>query len=399
VLEYPQAVGGASDVQVAEVATAPEVVHRPARARSTAPARRADGRVWLKSEGAREIASRADAIGIGFIGAGDFALDTLLPAFQAVPGVRLRGVATASGLSARGAGERFGFDYCSGDAADVLADEGVDAVVIATRHDSHARLVVEALRAGKAVFVEKPLALHEAELAEVAAAEDEARRRGVSLVMVGFNRRFAPATRAVSAFFATANEPLAMHCRVNAGYLPQTHWLHDPEVGGGRMVGEGCHFVDLLAHFASAPPTEVFAQALPDAGRYRQDNLTVQIRFANGAIGTLQYLANGDKSVPKERLELLGGGSVAVIDDFRRATLTREGKTRTVGGRFPTQDKGHRAEVAAFVNAVHQGGPSPIAFRDLVASMRATFAVGESLRAGRPVRVEPSPSLVMRSTT
>jgi predicted dehydrogenase/threonine dehydrogenase-like Zn-dependent dehydrogenase len=388
VLTYGESEGRAGETQGREAVSTPAVVKRPTRIRQSAPARGVDTRVWLRSEGTQGASRSMDSIGIGFIGAGSFAQDTLLPAFQAAPGVRLRGVATASGLSARSVAERFTFDYCSGDVGDLLADDGVDAVVIATRHDSHATLVVEALQAGKAVFVEKPLALDAAGLAEVGDAEREARRGNSPLIMVGFNRRFAPATRALSAFFAGAAEPLAMHCRVNAGYLPPTHWLHDPEVGGGRMVGEGCHFVDLLAHLAGAPPIEIFAQALPDAGRYRQDNLTVQIRFTSGSLAVLQYLANGDKSVPKERIEVLGAGGVAVIDDFRRATLTRDGKTHKLGGRFATQDKGHRAEVAVFVDAVRTGGPSPIPFGELLASMRATFAVVESLRSGRPVPVE-----------
>ena len=260
-------------------------------------------------------------------------------------------------------------------------------MVIATRHDSHARLVVEALSAGKSVFVEKPLALTRAQLTQVVAVYEEraAQDPRSPILMVGYNRRFAPATRAVRRFLASSLEPLAIHCRVNAGYLPPDHWTHDAEVGGGRIIGEGCHFVDLVAHLAGSAPVEVFAQALPDEGRYRQDNVVVQIRFANGSIGTLHYLANGDQRAGKERVEVFAGGGVAIIDDFRRVILSRGGKLRRIGHWWTGQDKGHRAEMQAFTQAVREAGRSPIPFDELVMTSLLTFKVLESLQTGSPV--------------
>jgi predicted dehydrogenase len=364
------------------------------------------------------------AIRVGLVGAGNFAQDVLIPALKATKRASLRGVVTASGLSARSVAERFGFDYAASDPAEIFNDPDVDAVIIATRHDTHAPLVIEAIKAGKPVFVEKPLALSLEQLHElvgvyrdlVQGGAGEQGNKGIgeqvgteetsssstylfpyqliplstdipSVVMVGYNRRFAPATRAVKDFFAECPEPLAIHIRVNAGYLPLDHWLHDPEVGGGRILGEGCHFVDLLIYLAGSEPVGVYAQALPDDGRYRQDNVAVQICFANGAIGTLHYLANGDKRLGKERIEVFGGGAVAVIDDFRRVILSRNGKTRRIGRWWSRQDKGHRAEMVAFLEAIRTGGPSPIPFDQAVLSTLVTFKVLESLHTGKPVSI------------
>lgn len=320
-------------------------------------------------------------VGVGVVGAGAFATGVLIPALEAQDGVHLAGIASASGLSARGAAENHGFAYAAPDAAALLDDPAVNALVVATRHDTHGPLVVQAIEKGKPVFVEKPLAVSEEDLEAVKVAADAA---SSPLVMVGFNRRFAPTTRQLVEFFAETTEPVVMSYRVNAGFLPPDHWLHDPEVGGGRIVGEGCHFVDLMMFVAGSPPVEVFARALPDSGRYRQDNVSVQIRFANGSVGTLTYLANGDRAVPKERLEVSGGGATAILDDFRRITLARDGKVQKTGRLRAKQDKGHRAEVAAFVEAVRSAGPSPITLEDAVIVTETTFRILDSLRSGQP---------------
>lgn len=350
-----------------------------------------EGKLWLETGAAPTLPAGPGQprLSIGLIGAGNFAQDVLLPALKRHKDVRLRGVVTASGLSARSAAERFGFAYTAAEPAEILADPEIAAVVIATRHDTHARLVVQALKAGKSVFVEKPLALTPAHLTEVVDAYQEclAQAPPSPTLMVGFNRRFAPATRAVKKFFASCTEPLAIHCRVNAGYLDPDHWTHDPEVGGGRIVGEGCHFVDLLAYLCDARPTEVYAVSLPDEGRYRQDNVVVQIRFANGSVGTLHYLANGDRRVGKERVEVFAGGGVAIIDDFQRVLLSRDGRLQRIGHWWTGQDKGHRAELEAFIDAVRKGGPSPTPFDQLMMSSLLTFRILESLQTGQPVRV------------
>jgi predicted dehydrogenase len=195
-------------------------------------------------------------------------------------------------------------------------------------------------------------------------------------------------------FFADAGEPLALHYRVNAGALPADHWLNDPSQGGGRIVGEVCHFVDLLCFLAGSSPTEVETRSLPNAGAYSNDNVVCSLRFANGSHGAITYLANGDRSYSKERIEVFGGGRVGALEDFRRLELVRGGR-RQVFRSFLRQDKGHRAELAAFVTAIQTGGVSPIPLNEIVTSMATTFALEESRRSGQPVSVNsvvPAPA-------
>jgi len=291
-------------------------------------------------------------------------------------GVVLAGVASATGLSARHAAQKFGFRFAASDEAEILASPEINVVAVLTRHNQHARQVLQALRAGKHVYCEKPLAINEEELEEVSAAlRDEA----LPLLTVGFNRRFAPLARSLKGVLERRAEPLAAHYRVNAGLLPLNHWTQDPAVGGGRIIGEGCHFVDFLTYLVGQPPSRVEAQALPDAGRYRQDNVLVTLTFPDGSLGTLAYLANGDKSVPKERLEVFCGGTVAVLDDFRRLEVTANGKRQVTGSPLG-QDKGHQAAWANFLACVRQGGPPPIPYAELIAVTRATFEVVEKLK-------------------
>jgi predicted dehydrogenase len=203
--------------------------------------------------------------------------------------------------------------------------------------------------------------------------------------MVGFNRRFAPLALQLKGFLKPVGEPLAVHYRVNAGFLPADHWLNDPQQGGGRIVGEVCHFVDFLCFLTGSLPVEVETRALANPGRYSNDNVVCSLRFADGSQGTISYLANGDKSFSKERIEVFGGGAVAVLEDFRRLELVRGGKKQL--HRSFLQDKGHRGEWEAFVNAINNGSESPIPFPEIVSSMRATFALEASRCLGRSVAV------------
>jgi predicted dehydrogenase len=315
---------------------------------------------------------------IGLIGAGAFARGTLLPALRAA-GAEFATVASERGLSAKDVAGRFSFARAAASSVEVLADEGVDAVVVATRHANHAELVAAALREGKAVFVEKPLALTEAELAEVEASLSQG-----GPLMVGFNRRFAPLVeRLLSELASVASRTVAI--RVNAGPLPASHWLHDPNEGGGRLLGEGCHFVDLLAHLAGAPITVAYAAAVPQVDRAidGSDELVASLRFANGSVGTLLYTGAGDARLPKERIEIFGGGIAAVLDDFRRLELYRGARRSVIK---QAQDKGHRAEVARFVDAVAGRAEAPPAATYLN-STRATLALAESLRTGQPAEL------------
>jgi predicted dehydrogenase/threonine dehydrogenase-like Zn-dependent dehydrogenase len=322
-------------------------------------------------------------LGIGVIGAGNFAQSMLLPALKDHPQASLRGVMTLSPLENRDAAERFGFEYAASEAGQIWADPQVQAAIIATRHDSHASLAVQGLQAGKALHVEKPLALTPAELEQVQAAYQQAPQPFLNL---GFNRRFAPLVVQARSLFARRSEPLAVNFRVNAGYLPLDHWTQDPQAGGGRIVGEACHFIDLVQFLAGAPIVRVYAQALPNQGRYRDDNVAITLTCADGSLGSLLYVANGDRALGKEYIEIFCQGQTALIDDYRSLTTYRGGKkTRlTQGG----SGKGHRAEMLAWVQAVRSGAGEPVPFAEAVCATRASFAAVESLASGQPVVLE-----------
>jgi len=336
----------------------------------------------------------SSAVKLGVLGAGLFANATLLPAIKKIPDIELVGIASAGGLHAQHSAKKFGFAYATSNDDEILNDPNINTVAILTRHDLHADLVVKALQAGKHVFVEKPLAIDEIGLDKVIAAltidhGPQTETNGSSstvhgLLTVGFNRRFAPLAIKLSTFLTNRTEPLHVHYRVNAGTIPLTHWTHDPAQGGGRVIGEGCHFVDFLAFLAGAAPVSVSAHALPDGGKYREDNLSMTFTFPDGSIGVVDYLANGDKSFPKERIEVFCGGRVAVLDDFRALEMVHDGR-RTVTKK--AQDKGWYSEWVAFVHAIREGSQPPIPYEQLIGVTKATFAAMESLRGGQNVNI------------
>jgi predicted dehydrogenase len=306
----------------------------------------------------------------------------MLPAIRKIDRIERVGIASTGGLNAGLAEKKFGFRYSTGDPAELIGDPGIDTIAVLTRHAEHAGLVLSALAAGKHVFCEKPLAV---EPAELDAIEDACLAHPHLLLTVGFNRRFAPLARSLSDFLDGRSEPFHALYRVNAGYLPPDHWTQDP-AEGGRIVGEACHFIDFLAYLAGAPPLDVTAHGLPDGGRYREDNVQLTFTFPDGSVGTVVYLANGDKSVPKERVEVFCGGRVAVLDDFRALTLVRDGRRSTGRSRL-RQDKGHAAAWEAFAAAIAAGGPVPIPLDQVFGVTRATFAAVRSLRIGAKVEV------------
>jgi predicted dehydrogenase len=327
----------------------------------------------------RRAAKSVPGTGVALIGAGAFARGTLIPALKET-GARLVAVASAGGLTAADVAARFGFERAAASADEILGDDAIGAVVIATRHPSHAGLAAAALRAGKAVFVEKPLALSQEQLQDV----DDA-LSPESILMVGFNRRFAPLFERLQKELGPCDD-LNIAIRVNAGPLPAGHWLHDPEDGGGRLLGEGCHFVDLLATLAGSQALVAHASAVSQPGRPIEcsDTFSAHIRFAT-AVGTFVYSGAGDVRLPKERIETFGGGVAAVLDDFRRLSIYRDGRRQqSVKSK---QDKGHRAEIACFLNAAARNvePPSPAGY---LASTRATLALAESLRIGESVRLD-----------
>jgi predicted dehydrogenase/threonine dehydrogenase-like Zn-dependent dehydrogenase len=331
----------------------------------------------------------ANDISIGLLGAGVFAAGTLMPALMAAGDAMLAGVCAATGARARHAARKFGFRYCTTDESKIIHDPTINTLVIATRHHLHANQVLAGLKAGKHVFCEKPLCLSEDELRTIVHGYlgiNGARR--VAL-MVGYNRRYAPMTAQLKFFLEPISEPLALHYRVNAGYLPPDHWVNDREQGGGRILGEVCHFVDLLMFLAASPITEVEGRALRTSRRYSGDNVLISIRFANGSEGTISYLANGDRSCSKERLEIFGGGTAAVMEDFRRLELMRDGSKRTIRYRW-RQDKGHRDEWSAFMESVRHGRGAPVSFDELVCSTLATLRIQEAVATGRRLVVDTS---------
>jgi predicted dehydrogenase/threonine dehydrogenase-like Zn-dependent dehydrogenase len=337
------------------------------------------------------ITAHDSRVGIGLIGAGLHARGTLLPALEKIKGVHYIGVATASGLSGRHVGDKYGFDYCTTDYRELLDNESVQAVFVLTRHGSHARFVAEALRAGKAVFVEKPLALDEEQLREVVQAHYEAANlqsaiRNPPFLLVGFNRRFAPTTRFVREHLANGVGPLVAHCRCNAGYIPPDSWVHHPEEGGGRIVGEVCHFVDLLQALTGSLPVEVYVSAVGGAQAGLRDNITASVKFDNGSVGSIVYAAGGDKSFPREYVEVFGRGAVAVVDNFRAASFTSSG--RTAKKRGLGVDRGHVGELEVFLECLRSGKPQPVPMQDYVATALATFAMEASITRREAVAVD-----------
>jgi predicted dehydrogenase/threonine dehydrogenase-like Zn-dependent dehydrogenase len=334
------------------------------------------------------LSASKPAVGLGVLGVGAFAQSTLLPALKSIPEVSFVGVCNATGPRSRLAAGKFGFSYCSNSEEDLLRDPNINAVMIATRHHRHASQTLAALKAGKSVFCEKPLCLREEELASIIGELSQPQRSESAttpLLMVGFNRRFAPMAIQLKNFLSTIHEPLSMHYRVNAGYLPADHWVNDPEQGGGRILGEVCHFVDFLCFLSDSCPVEVQAQSLRNPGQYSMDNIVASLKFSNGTLGTITYMANGDRSASKERLEVFGGGAVAILEDFRRLELVRNGRKEISRARW-SQDKGHKAEMRAFVKML-QGKLPPVPFEQIVASTLTTLRLQNACQIGHPLDV------------
>ena len=336
-------------------------------------------RVNLKPAPARAFTGE---LSLGVIGAGQFAKGILLPQFARQRQVRLHAFCTASGYTSRNVAERYGAAFCTSDPDEILNDPAIHAVLVATRHNEHARLTAAALRAGKAVFVEKPLALDEPSLLDVI----EAYSSGSGRLMVGYNRRFSPLIARLKAFFAPVKDPLFVTYRVNAGKLPVDSWVYDPVEGGGRILGEVCHFVDTISYLTGSIPKRVFAETVAAGTAADRDTVTVTLTMANGAVGCIHYLANGDPSVPKEYVEVYGGERTAILDNFRTLSLHQGNRRRR--SRLLNQAKGHAEEVLAFVTSLRNGGPMPIDFTTLAAVTQTTFLIHRSLGVGSPVSCE-----------
>jgi len=314
-----------------------------------------------------------DVVNAGLIGGGNFAKGTILPNLKRLDRVHIKAVATATGKSAKDIARKYGCEYATTDYNKILDDDGINLVIIATRHNLHAQIAIEALKRGKNVHVEKPLAMNREELKAVIEAEKSSQGR----LMIGFNRRFAPQAIKARERFSNRKTPLMIHYRVNAGYIPPDHWVHDPEEGGGRIIGEICHFVDFLQFLTRAEPKMVYAaKVAAGANVIAEDNVSITIDFTDGSTGTILYTALGDKSLPKEYIEIFGGGKAMSINNFK------SGKRLSL-----SQDKGHYGEFRAFTEAILNGKPSPISVEELALTTLVTFKIHESLKSGVPIRI------------
>ena len=323
-------------------------------------------------------AEATSAVKVGVIGAGNFAQSVLIPAIKRDADSFLAGVCAATGSHSRFSAKKFGFAFATTDPEQIYADSSINSVVIATRHHLHAAQIIRALESGKNVFCEKPLCLTEDELEEI----QHAYLQHGGKLMVGFNRRFAPMALRMKSFFGESRAPLVMHYRVNAGPLPHDHWINDAEQGGGRILGEMCHFVDFLTFLLGRPVSADAHCVNTPAGQ----DVVASLEFQDGSLGTIAYVCSGDRAFSKEQIEVFGGGRVAVLDDFRRLELVHHGEKRTVHARF-RQDKGHAAEWRAFCESIRHDAQEPVPFQEIRASTLATIRLAEALRLGNSRRI------------
>jgi predicted dehydrogenase/threonine dehydrogenase-like Zn-dependent dehydrogenase len=313
---------------------------------------------------------------VGIIGAGNYTAQVFMPALKLTQ-ANLAVIASSGGFSAVHLGKKFQISRATTDASSVFQDPQVNTVLITTRHDSHAKYVIKALRANKHVFVEKPIAIRRDELEEIEQVYNELRSKGIApLVGIGFNRRFAPQVIKMKSLLNSVQDSKTLIMTVNAGFIPANHWTQDTDIGGGRIIGEACHFVDLLRFLAGQPITRVSAVCAENAQGKIEDRMTINLSFADGTIGTVHYLANGHKSFPKERLDVFAGGRVLHLDNFRRLIGYGWAGFRSLN--LASQNKGHAANIASFINAIAKGEVAPIPFEEIIEVTKACFDAVES---------------------
>lgn len=313
---------------------------------------------------------------VGFIGAGSFAQNLLLPNLKGK--ANFVGVATATGNSAKNIAAKYGFSYASGNADEIITDSKINTIFIATRHNLHAEFILKCLRYNKNIFVEKPLCMTKEELESIKTEYDKNNLH----LFVGFNRRFAPQVVSIKKAMS-GTIPKSINYRINAGSMPSSHWVQDPEIGGGRIIGEVCHFIDLCMHIAGGRITSVSANSITDAFLLN-DTLSINLSFSNGSLASICYFSNGNKNLSKEYLEVFCAGQVAIIDDFKEMTLYGE---KIKKSKLAKQDKGHRSEIIEFLQSIKNGTHSPIPFEDIYISTLATFAVLDSLKERRTIHL------------
>ncbi|SHI94481.1 bi-domain-containing oxidoreductase [Aquimarina spongiae] len=324
--------------------------------------------------------SPVQKINAGFIGAGSFAQSYLIPHAKN-NGASLDTVVTTKGITAKNVAQKFSFNNASSEANDIIDNTEINTVFIATPHNSHAPYTIKALKANKHVFVEKPLAMNYEELEEVKAVY----AAGQAKLMVGFNRRFSPVAVKIKEEFLNNGEPKVINIRVNAGHIPKDHWTQNKNLGGGRIIGEMCHFVDLMQFYTDAKPVKVYADCIKSSNDKitPEDNISITISFEDGSIGNLLYLGNGDKSLPKELIEVFSGGKIGRIHDFRNGTIHKNNKTIKV----KLDGKGHKQEVQSFINSLTSDQEAPISFESIYLTTLTTFKILDSIATGLPQEI------------
>ena len=336
----------------------------------------------LSYEGNAKYESK-NKVNVGLIGVGNFAQGIILPALKKIKNANLIAAADTNGINAQRVIKQFHGQYATTDWHKIVEDKNIDLVIIATRHNLHAPIVIEALKRDKNVHVEKPLCLDNDQLKEIIKVAKKSKGR----LMVGFNRRFAPSVIKAKKIFKD-NTPLIISCTINAGFIPKNHWVHDSQEGGGRIVGEACHFVDLCQYIAGSEPTTVSASIIPlQKGIQAEDNIALTINFKNGSQGTIIYTSLAPKTLPKERIEIFGGDKAMIIDNFKSDIIyTSKTKKRTHGY---SQNKGHDNEFKSFIEAIKEGKPCPISLKEIILSTQATFDSIESAKKKQVINISP----------
>ena len=329
------------------------------------------------------IYSGSKKLNIGIVGAGNYAKAVFLPTIKKNTHINLLGIVSANGLNAQQSAQKFKFAYAGSHVDTIFKDKKIDLISILTQHSNHANLVIKGLHAGKHIYCEKPLAITKTQLEKIL---PELQKKNHPYLTVGYNRRFAPYSLQLKSFFSEQAEPIYAHYRVNAGFLPPAHWLHDISKGGGRLIGEGCHFIDYLIFLVGQIPENVHTRALPDNGKYTGDNFVITMEFPDGSIGTISYLANGNRSVGKEYLEIFCGGKVGILDDFRKLKLVGQSVEKK-RNHFKI-DKGHASAWNEFVNAVINKTDAPIPYAELIGIAYVILACDKSKQTGQSVNIK-----------
>ncbi len=343
------------------------------------PATKLTQKISFPKKSSKALAGR---INIGLIGAGLFAKGTMLPILKDFKDINLKAIATAKGISAKQIGEKFGFSYATTNYKEILEDKTIKAVIVLTRHHLHEKFIVESLKAGKDVFCEKPLCISQKGLESIREVYQKSKNR----LMIGFNRRFSPHAVFIKENFKKMG-PLVINCRVNTGFVPEKIWVHDLKIGGGSIIGEVCHFIDLIQYFTGSLPSQVSAYSVSSEGSHLipSDNIVVNLKYQDGSIATICYTASGSKSFPRERVEIFGAGQVGVIENFKRAEVygKRKPKIKKTRG----TDKGHKDELQIFFKALKEGTDIPVSFEEYIATTITTFKIVESLKTGKPQQI------------